>query len=766
MRNLKIAVSIVLLFCIICVGALAETINVVFPADIGENICGIQIDFDADLFLQPSDVYDQRLARLSLCMAVAAFRSETVTYINSDSNIRSFFEQANFINYQADQYEMLPTAETIASAIAMRELSDGSTLVAIAVSGQGYRNEWMSNFAVGGTEMHAGFRKAANTVYDRFQAYVEQHKIKGPIRVWTSGFSRAAATANLLAARILQTGEIESNHVFAYTFGTPSTTKTPIEYPQIFNIVNSFDPVGFIPFANWRYGKHGITKYLPAAEVDINYDSKTANAAKKFTEITGMTKGFHSNVNANWLLSKVMETLYRILPESEFYSDEFQQTLIDTWAKEGDIWEKMSFMIDQVIKNNSLMNAMQNGGAGAGTLLAQGLYSAYTEIAGMTTGKWADLFTGASQLVHEHMPSVYLAWLMSTDDPNVLFDHPTAYTRLICSADMDLTVEDENGNKITGTRFSRFTLNGQVYYAIPEGMYTIRLSAHSDKDGLVALRYHDIRRVSENLFKTGLLKLDSGDELVLVPDEYGRYTATLNGEEIELEDEGSHGLSSIAGELTLSGSNGIIELLSLTSNAIAVVVPHVLSMIIILLYFISMLIYKLFAHSRNEIVETHRFGRWLLVLVSAACTITASRHLYYCVLEMVSKMPELENRMAIMAASMLGMGTVIYQLTDALMYGMLAVLAWRGRIRHRSRIRGRRLAGLFMFIKLCALGGAKLVEQVTFYDVACVVFFFGCFIAFIIVRNARYEKDMKQRRYMEKLRLKEQRRLERQQAKA
>lgn len=763
MRIIAICMCAVLLLAAVGT-AFAEQVMVIFPASLSDKVNTIDIEFNEAWFIKDSDSYDHNLARLSLCMAAAAFRSETVSYKYSDSNIQSFFVQAGFKDYEAEQYNIIPTDETIASAIAQRPLQDGSTLIAVAISGAGYKREWMSNFAVGIDETHSGFRNAAATVFGRLMAYVEKYGIDGRIKVWTTGFSRAAATANLVAARALQSSRFEDNDVFAYTFGTPSTTKTPVAYPQIFNICNSFDPVPFVPFANWGYGKHGITYYLPAAEVDINYFTKTAAMKDKFEMITGAAYGATSNVNANWLLSKFMELLYHVLPESSFYSSEFQQTLIETYGVDGTALEKLEYLLKAVTENDVLMTAIRSKTAGVGTLAAEGFYTAYMEIAGKTRGRWADLFTGASQLIHEHEPPVYLAWLMSTDDPDVLFDHPTTYTRLILSADFKMTVEDENGEIVKGTNFSRFTLNNQVYYAIPDGNYTVHLTAEENTEGVIALRYHSIKRISEILYQTGKLHFFQDEEVTISIAEGGEYDVDLGTVDVELQNKSESGLMTIAGEMALTGSTGVAELKSLATSALVVVLPHVLSVLIILIYCVCMVLYKLLVRRKNEIVETRVVGRWILVFVAAACMTSSGRHLFFFFSELLKSAPELENHAAIRASELLGIGTLAFQMTDAILYALLAILAWRGRRRRRSRIRGRRLAGLVMFSKLLIVIGAYIANTLTNYDIGCVVFFLVCFVAFIIVKDSDYERLMINRQIEERIRMREEKRRNRKRA--
>lgn len=737
-------IATILVFLLLFAAASAEVVNVNFPKALGAGVNEANIEFEDEWFLKNSNKYDHNIARISLGMAVAAFRSEVITYTNSDANIRSFFEQMSFENYEVEQYDMIPTKDTIASAIAMRRLPDGSTLVAVAISGQGYKNEWMSNFAVGGDEIHVGFRQAAKTVYERLQNYIQKYVPAGRIRIWTAGFSRAAATANLLAAHVINGDLVADNDVFAYTFGTPSTSKAAEPYPQIFNICNSFDPVPFIPFANWKFSKFGKTLYLPAREVDPKYGEKLESAKQAFIEITGSADGFASNVNANWLLSKIMELLYQLIPQSTFYSEAYQQIFIDTYATAGSATDKLGYLVSTLTENEELRRSMIENSAGAGTLLAESIYNVYMEISGKRSGRWADLFTGASQLVHEHEPSVYLAWLMSTDDPDQLYKHPTNYTRLIFSGNFGARVENADGEEVPISSLAVFTLNNQIYIAFPDEGYTVYLTARSDTKGALALRYHSIRSISDNLSMVDEMHF-SKDEMVRIElKKGGKYSVSTGEVELPLIAHAGEGLRTIAGELTIGGSNGIAEIAGLAKSAVAVVIPHAVSMVLLLIYCFFMFLYRITFRHKNEVVETKKLGRWLLTGIAVLALFSVGRHLFFCLQQLSKGAPDLENRTALRAAEIMGIGTMIFELTDILMYSLLAVLAWRGRRRHRSRIRGRRLAGLLFFIKLIQLIGSYFTATITLYDIGCVAFFLMSFVAFIIVRDGAYEKAMRQ----------------------
>lgn len=277
MLIVKKLIAAVLLLLMLVGNALAEPfqMQVQFLSTVGQKTLTQEVMLDDTWFGSPSSTYNHRLNQLSICMAVASFRDTAAPLTESDHYLKEFFRQAGFEGYQAYGYSKEPGADTISNAVAMKRLTDeegGYVLLAVPVCGQGYGDEWMSNFTIDAGKNHSGFMNASETVYHRLKDYIGEHGLAGQrIKVWCTGFSRAAAVSNMLAHRLLNDENFEKDNIFCYTFGTPNTTKDPVAYPQIFNICGAFDPVPKIPFADWGFGKHGHTYYLPAMETGARY---------------------------------------------------------------------------------------------------------------------------------------------------------------------------------------------------------------------------------------------------------------------------------------------------------------------------------------------------------------------------------------------------------------------------------------------------------------------------------------------------------------
>ena len=390
-----------------------------------------------DWFLQPSTTYDHRLARASIGLAVSSFRRDDP----ADGHIRAYLEQAGFGSLVATDYDKTPSSETVATMMGCKRLSDGSTLVAVAICGSGYRDEWLSNFTIGGADVHEGFDAASRKVYDRLLQYVADYAPVGEVRIWMAGFSRAAAVSNLTAERIMESGLFRQENVFVYSFATPRTTKNPKPYENVFCIVGKFDPVPWMPFAEWGYGRNGVELFTPAQETDSDYRARREAVAGVYRELTGLT--FWNNTGINHQLHMIMAYLLSILPTNVDYAEKMQPVLLRVWPDKS--IANISRAMVEMMSDNGLLD--EEGKGNMQNLLDYLSNVAYSQAVGYVTGKTSfNKSTGmAENLMHEHSPDVYVAWMFSQDDPQKLFTDKTQYVRLVLMGNARISVLNNDG---------------------------------------------------------------------------------------------------------------------------------------------------------------------------------------------------------------------------------------------------------------------------------------------------------------------------------
>lgn len=245
--------------------------------------------------------YQHDLARMSLRMAMAAYG---VGESSAETNIEQLLDDLNFKSRSIDY--PFPTEDSVGYAIGSKKFrepgeDEDTTLVAVVVRSGGYRYEWSSNFKVGIGATHQGFAEAEDHVYNALMKHFIDNKIEqsSNVKIWISGYSRGAATANLLAARldkeIIYGGlKLKKDNVYAYCFECPLTTKESVYpsdiYSNIHNVVNEVDFVTKVAPMQWKYQRFGITHYLPSEENDSkNFTSAYLRMEAVYSQILKQT---------------------------------------------------------------------------------------------------------------------------------------------------------------------------------------------------------------------------------------------------------------------------------------------------------------------------------------------------------------------------------------------------------------------------------------------------------------------------------------------
>lgn len=241
-----------------------------------------------EYFYKPScgkealDGYNNSLSTASLCLALSAFGSNDVgssNYSQKYKNVKELLEKLEFHDFDKnDWFEKKPQSDSIGVAAANKELTvDGHpyTLIAVAVRGGGYESEWAGNFTLGRSGQHYGFAQAKNQVLSFLKSYIREQNITGDIKIWLTGYSRAAATANMTAGALVD-GEnrnlgnvnLTKENLYAYCFETPmgvqkSEIKDPLKYNNIYNIINKNDPVTKVAMSALDFTRFGSDYFLP-----------------------------------------------------------------------------------------------------------------------------------------------------------------------------------------------------------------------------------------------------------------------------------------------------------------------------------------------------------------------------------------------------------------------------------------------------------------------------------------------------------------------
>lgn len=246
------------------------------------------------------DGYNHSLSTASLCLALSAFGSNdggNSDYTNKYKNVEKLLTDLEFEEFDKnDWFVKKPQSDSIGVVAANKKLSIDDkecTLMAVAVRGGGNESEWAGNFTLGKSGQHYGFAQAKKQVLDFLKSYIRENKISGDIKIWLTGYSRAAATANLVAGA-LDDGEklgdgvvLKKEDLYAYCFETPmgatkSEIKNRLKYNNIYNIINKNDPVTKVAMFALDFTRFGGDYFLPDKISDGNNYAAKKNAMEQF----------------------------------------------------------------------------------------------------------------------------------------------------------------------------------------------------------------------------------------------------------------------------------------------------------------------------------------------------------------------------------------------------------------------------------------------------------------------------------------------------
>ena len=301
-----------------------------------------ETDFMDYPFWRPATVYDGNLAMMSLIMALCANRAagfNDITQADYDPsfNVIDFLEDAGFGDIRKDDYSKVPTMYTVSTAIGTRRMeAEGQepfTLIAVGVCGAGYKNEWISNLTPGSGTVHEGFQSAAQLVIDRLSGYIATRGIRGRIKIWISGFSRAAAVSNLTAGMLTRTGMFPKEDVFAYTFATPAAVINPPAegFENIFNIMSPMDLIPQVMPSEWHYGRYGQDLFLPTPEFSGYFGSAAQlDRAAENRELYGVESRYSPGLNLRNRL--LLSLLLDLIGSRDAYNEIFQPTVVGIMA--------------------------------------------------------------------------------------------------------------------------------------------------------------------------------------------------------------------------------------------------------------------------------------------------------------------------------------------------------------------------------------------------------------------------------------------------
>lgn len=220
------------------------------PIEMTGSFLEISCTYKTDYFRADSSDFSKDLALLSFAVS----RSD----IRNVFTAMGFDTQTGYVNDDTDYNKC--------SYYFGHRNIDGFDFIAVSINWSAYGVEWAGNFCVGekieGVRSdHKGFDLAAEWVYDNLLDYIETNFGDNKLKIWISGYSRAAALTDKLACKVIENKElnVSQSNLFVYAFEPSSSIDSEYESPYtcIHNIVNGSDIVASMPPSNWNLIRPG-----------------------------------------------------------------------------------------------------------------------------------------------------------------------------------------------------------------------------------------------------------------------------------------------------------------------------------------------------------------------------------------------------------------------------------------------------------------------------------------------------------------------------
>ena len=220
-------------------------------------------------YIYKDSLFDVEPDTFSKDLALFAFGAANST--EDGTTISSFYSSLEFDNiHLSESYSHTPTTSSIGYCFAHKQVK-GSDVICVVIRGEDYQLEWVNNFLVGQSGDHQGFSESASIVKEDLKDYLSTYSSSN-VKLLITGYSRGGGVANNLAHQILSSDNYlpENAKMYTYTFEAPASVQMAngIDYPNVFNLVNSADIVCYVPPIRFGLKRCGIDIELYSANLD------------------------------------------------------------------------------------------------------------------------------------------------------------------------------------------------------------------------------------------------------------------------------------------------------------------------------------------------------------------------------------------------------------------------------------------------------------------------------------------------------------------
>lgn len=466
-------------------------------------------DYDENWFFTPSTTYQHGLTKMSIRAAMAGYGVMDAPH-SIDTNIKYLMagddeNSLGFTNYKSSYPD--PKTNTIGYAIGSKNIKNSAgetcSLLMVTVRGGGYMDEWGGNFDIGTKDEHQGFNEAALQVRNGIKKYIKEYGDQLPykLKVWISGYSRGAATTNLVA-KMLDDGAVEGltrDNIYAFCFECPqNTTKTQSyvesdEYKNIVSIVNSVDLVPKVAMSGFGFKRYGTVYQLPDIRALSTYGIARGKMLICYENLIAYNKLAPGAKIYDWTEAEVkrlylpMQAVVYLMKEGLAQAsmlDNLMDDLCDVAVSRDNYY--MNMQANMISGMAGVLG--KNSGLDAGALTV----TIARVVPGLATKHPLDttyLLTHVPPVERAHYAELCLSWLDALSDATIVQSSKTKYKKVVVNCPIDVTVYDENNKTVAEIRDDKVTdneegleayidENGQKIICIPEDAdYKVDLKA-------------------------------------------------------------------------------------------------------------------------------------------------------------------------------------------------------------------------------------------------------------------------------------------------
>lgn len=345
-------------------------------------------------FAESSYEYQDSLATMSMCMSLAAFRSNrTKNHAQKSQNLQALLEECGFSNFAANnEYKEKPTRDSTGVGCASKEINVNGgtyTLIALSISGGRLEAEWGGCFRIGASGSAEHVREGADAALKFLKQYIADQGIEGNIKLWLTSYGIGAGKINLLAgdmddgASLGSKVTLKAENMYAYCFQCPQTALTTYGlndsiYQNIFCVNNPYNMMTIMAPAEYGFGRFGVDKAYPTEHSSSQYVKKRDAMLKKLEQLDGASDYIIDNfkmkkisilgdgyvaddTSKDWDQNEFIEAFLDAMVDScassrKAYVDEFESDLCNllelVFGNPDDNWtECMNIFIDSLMDN-------------------------------------------------------------------------------------------------------------------------------------------------------------------------------------------------------------------------------------------------------------------------------------------------------------------------------------------------------------------------------------------------------------------------------